>query len=40
MSRPLETKITDASRGALARCDIPGDKMDGKEECEGKEREM
>lgn len=34
------TKIKDMSRRALARCGSPGDQMEGKEEFEGKGKEM
>lgn len=40
VSKLLETQIKDISRRALARCEIPGDKREGKEEFDGKEKEM
>lgn len=40
VSKLAEAEIKDMSRGALARCEIPGDKMEGKEEFEGKGKEM
>lgn len=40
MSQRAEAKIKDMSRGAQARCEIPGGKMEGKEEFEGKGKEM
>lgn len=36
----LETKTKDTPRRGLARCKVPGDKMEGKEEFKGKEKEM
>ena len=40
VSKLLETEIKDMSRRALARCEIPGDKREGKEEFDGKGKEM
>lgn len=40
MNKLLETKIKDMSWRALARYEIPGDKMERKEELEGKAQEM
>lgn len=33
--REREREIKDMSRRALSRCEIPGDKIEGKEELEG-----
>lgn len=35
-----EREIKDMSRRALSRCEIPGDKIEGKEELEGNGKEM
>lgn len=40
MSKLLETEIKDMSRRALARCEVPSDEREGKEEFDGKGKEM
>lgn len=40
VSQCLETNIKTCPVQQLARCEIPGDKIEGKEEFEGKGKEM
>ena len=40
VSKLREREIKDMPRRALSRCEIPGDKIEGKEELEGNGKEM